>query len=237
MRWPTVTPVGWVAAALSVIGLTFLTIGLTTSKLDNWAPNIATEAFAIALTIAVVERIVRRTHEREEEQRIQPRRDRALHVLAFAFRKFAWFAQFDYACTHTSTNPEDLPTDPVEVLTLWQEQHGNEDGQRPGRVGWPLLIDHGVELVEKAQAVGATEREHLPADLVVALDNLSYIFGGHGEAFVEMVNRELPRQGLDDWLCLVMVSNARQFGEVLRRHVPNLFEEWEAEARARAQAS
>ena len=50
--------VTWLAVALVAIAALALVIGITTSRLDNWMPNIATEALAIGVTIAVVERIV-----------------------------------------------------------------------------------------------------------------------------------------------------------------------------------
>lgn len=208
--------VTWLAVALVAIAALALVIGITTSRLDNWMPNIATEALAIGVTIAVVERIV----ERERRRRVQPRVDRALGVLSSDYVKFARMAQFDYASTHLSSDLTEVPEDPLAMLKFWQERHGTETSSRslPGRR--PLLLEEGITLVRKAQRIAEADRELLPSDLVIAIDNLSQTFGGRGDLFLDMVedNYLPPSQGLDNWLCLVMVENARHLGEALRRH-------------------
>lgn len=218
-RWKPASTT-WVAVVLTLIAGSALVVAIATASFDNWAPNIATEALSIAVTIAVVERIVRR----ENRRRIQPRVDRALRVLSSAYIQFTRIAIFDYASTHLTADLKEMPEDPVAVLGFWQERYGREDAPRArGKDGRSLLLSEGVKLVRKAQLVADSDRELLPPDLVIALDNLSQTFSGHGELFVDLVE-ELPRiQGLDDWLCLGMVQNAREFGDVLRHYAPDWF--------------
>jgi hypothetical protein len=206
-------PTTWLALGLTAFGVVAVVFGVTTSRLDNWLPNLATEAFSLAVTVLVVERIVRR----EAEQRVQPRTERALNVLAQAFIKFSRMAHFDYAGTHLASDLSEVPNDPIEMLRLWQEQHGNEDAPRVPARGPSLLLEEAVALVENAQRIVDADRNLLPADLVIAIDNLIQPFGGHGEPFLKSVRDPSVRRPPDSWLCLVAVNNARPVGEALRR--------------------
>jgi hypothetical protein len=89
----------WLAFALVVLGLVFVAIAIAFDSLDAWAQNLATEAFAIALTIAIVERIVRR----EARGRLRPRVNRALSALNANVRIFLEALAYDYAQTHIDT--------------------------------------------------------------------------------------------------------------------------------------
>ena len=57
------------AGALVVIALGCVALFVVTQALDAWLPNIATSAVAIAVTVAIVDRIVRR----EQNDRVGPR--------------------------------------------------------------------------------------------------------------------------------------------------------------------
>jgi hypothetical protein len=207
----------WAAAGFVVFGVAWVVVGLVSDGLDNWAPNLATEAFSIAATIAIVERIIRR----ENRRQVQPRVDRAVAVIANAYFMFARNASFDYASTHLSSDLSEIPTDPDAVLAFWQERHGTEDTPRTAsKDGLPLLLADGVEFVNKVQRIVESDREHLPADLVIAIDNLTQMFGGHGSYFFDLVDeyRRERRPGLGEWLTLALVQSARSVGEALRRH-------------------
>jgi hypothetical protein len=212
-RWK-LSPTTSVAAALVAVAIAALVVAVTTAVFDNWAPNIATEALSIAVTVFVVERIVRR----EAERQLQPRRERALSVLANAFIKFSRMAHFDYAGTHLASDLSEIPEDPVEMLRVWQENYDAKDAPHVPAGSRPLLLEEAVAFVEKAQRIVDTERNQLPSDLVVAVENLGHSFGGHGQPFLDMVRDQSVRRPPDGWLCLVAVASARPVGEALKRH-------------------
>jgi hypothetical protein len=47
------------------------------------------------------------------------------------------------------------------------------------------LLRHASEFVEKVQMIAEADRDLLPADVVVAADNVSQTFGGFGPTFEE----------------------------------------------------
>ena len=185
-------------------------MAIASDRFDNWAPNIATEALAIAVTIGVVERIVRR----ENERLVRPRVDRALQVLAFAVQWFARGCVADYFVRHPDSNIAELPDDPLELLAVWQNDYEVTSNPRIPRG----LLHHATEFVEKVQMIAEANRDLLPADVVVAADNVSQTFGGFGPTFEEHLEQLAGRPGGEDWLGLVVVSSARGLGDALRRH-------------------
>jgi hypothetical protein len=142
-----------------------------------------------------------------------------MSVLGFGVVSFARMAVFDYAANHPGADIADFSGDPVADLALWQERYGTE--KRGDQVVGPrLLLNEALKLVSKVERVVDATREHLPADVVVAADNLLNPFGGHTETFIEMVEAPafISERGYNDWLCLVIVSDARQLADVLRRY-------------------
>jgi hypothetical protein len=88
--------VTWAAVVLAGVAIVAVVVAIASDRFDNWTPNIATEALAIAVTIGVVERIVRR----ENERLVRPRVGRAMQVLAFAIKRFVQGCIFDYFARH-----------------------------------------------------------------------------------------------------------------------------------------
>jgi hypothetical protein len=107
----------WLAAALTLLGLSMVGLYFAWPGTADWTPNIATDAFSIALTILVVDRIV----QRERERRTQPRVDRALGLIVREYVIFAWRAHWDWVTTHLKLDPGEVAVsaDAVEKLDLW----------------------------------------------------------------------------------------------------------------------
>lgn len=66
--------------------------------------------------------------------------------------------------------------------------------------------------------IAEADRDLLPADIVVAADNVSQTFGGVGGTFEEQLEELAGRPAGEDWLGLVVVSSARGLADALRRH-------------------
>lgn len=128
MQRRRLSPTTWVAVLLAMIAGLAIVIGAATAEFDNWAPNIATEALSIAVTIAVVERIVRR----ESERRVRPRVDRALRVLTGAYLWFSRMVALDYASTHLTSDLTEVPDDRLQCST------SGEKGSAPKTFRDPL---------------------------------------------------------------------------------------------------
>jgi hypothetical protein len=168
---------------------------------------------AVAAVVYVVGLIV----EREQKRRVQPRLDRAFTELMNAFLKFSHYAMFDYAVTHTDEETADLRLDRVAVLERWRvDGVGKKLPQPRGLHGRAMLIDEGLELIATAEAVAASSRELLPAEIVIAIERLSRPMG---KRFIDFVDQAPPSPGGDLWLSHVVVSAAEHLGETLRPHV------------------
>jgi hypothetical protein len=208
------SPIDRLATLLVLSGLVALLVFVASDALDGWAPNVATEAWSIALTIVVVERIVRG----ENERRVRPRVERAKYLLSNAFLEFGRHAYMDYLSTHLKVAQKDIPTDAVELLKFWREKMDPIDSpRRPQSDGRTWFLNDALKFVQKTQRVVDSDRELLPPNLVVTIDNLNVIMGGLSETVAELADDVPDRPGLDGWLLLVIVSGAETFGTELRK--------------------
>ena len=183
-------------------------------RLDAWTPNIVVGAAVLAATITFVGWII----QREVSERSKPRRERALDVLSDAFVKFAFNAYTDIVFTNMKVDVADLniPSDPVAIFDFWVEWQDKKDTPRPRLGGRSLLLSEGLQFVSSVQRVVDADRELLPPELVVAIDNLNPIFTGESLFdMAEEVSQE-GRLGLDDWLLFVLMPAAGRVGEALR---------------------
>jgi len=179
-------------------------------RFDSWASNIGTTAAAIALTITVIEQIV----QRENRRTFQPRVDRAMQVLVVALKRFVQGCISDYFVRHPDSDISELPDDPLEVLAVWQNDF--KSAPHPNIPRW--LVRCAGEFVHKVQTITEANRDVLPADIVVAADNVSQSFGGMGPSFEEHLEQMSGSPGGQDWLGLVVVQSARGLGAALRLH-------------------
>jgi hypothetical protein len=169
------TPVEWVAVALTALAVLAVIAYFTTSAADAWAPNIATEAFSIAVTIAVVERIVTR----QARERLRPRTERVIYWVGLNLRLFTSAVVTDYAGTHLhSFKP--IPRDLIEMFEFWLEEQKNEDAasivEVPG-ARYPMLIACGIEFYDDVKRHVDPNREILEPALIRAVDDLSWHVG------------------------------------------------------------
>jgi hypothetical protein len=203
---------------LVVVGLGAIAAYFIWPGSADWTPNIATGAISIALAITVIDRIV----QRERERRTRPRRERALDLITLEYKRFGFRAQWDWVTTHLGVDigKVTFPTDSVARLEFWLAGVESIDFQRPiGPEGRSLFLDEGIEFVQRIQRIVETDRELLPTDLVLAIDNLDPIFTGASlsDLAAEVSARDAP--GLDRWLVHLIVQNAHVLGGALRRSI------------------
>jgi hypothetical protein len=131
------------------------------------------------------------------------------------------------ACDAFDNWAPNVATDAVVVFDFWRaglDEVDNPRGQGKDGVSW-LLAD-ALDFVQRTQRVADSDRDNLPADLVVAIDNLSVLFQGRGDTVRDLAAEARGRPGLDDWLLNSISINAQVFGQVLRSHVDTSFELW-----------
>lgn len=206
------------AVVLIGVGLTAIAAYFLWPGTADWTPNVATDAFAIALTIAVIDRIV----QREREQLTQPRVDRALDLITREYVKFAWQARWDWVTTHMNVDlaAVEFPSDAVATFGFWLEGVDTIDFQRPtGPEGRSFFLDEAIDSVRRLQRVVDADRELLPSDLVIAVDNLDPIFTGTTLADMAAEVSSRKATGLDKWVLMVTVLSWQALGEVLRRSI------------------
>ncbi len=181
-------PAFWVALALLIVGALAVHAGRD-DKLREWAPNIAVSAFALAITITVVEWIVRT----EARARVRPRLDRVIYWMGLAFRGFTGAIAIDYAGTHRDSFKE-IPPDAGEMFAMWLAEQDNEDRPRhvlPGE-RLPTLILSGREFGQQLEIARARDLDVLDPNLVAVIDKFRWHVGQAVQCF------DLAAQGLGD---------------------------------------
>jgi hypothetical protein len=171
------------ALGLCAIAIVAVLVFVFTNVLNAWMPNVATSALTIAVTITVVDRLIRR----EEQQRLQPRIRGSLSQLS---RLVDDFARTDYIETHerTELGPGD---DPLALFDRWLA----DDEDLPRRLpegSVPYVLADALELARQAKVIADADREILPPDLVAAIDELERKIRG-----VERVHQLLHRSDVE----------------------------------------
>jgi hypothetical protein len=206
----------WAAIALVAVSAAAIVIRAAYAFLDEWAPDIAIEALAIAFALLVVESIFRRN----ERLRAAPHVRRALTSIASSLRVYAGIAAHHYAIHHNQTFSP-IPVSVRDVLRHWLNGVENEDGVDLG--GWPpRLVQKGVELAHDAHAAAELDRDWLPDDLLAAVNALDDCAR---DAEQDM---ELARFGIVERITgnerrvweRNFVHSAAQLAAVVERHAP-----------------
>jgi len=162
--------------------------------------NVATSAWSIALTVAVVDRIVRR----ESEAGARQRRGYALEQLGTLIRSLAFSVARDHIYSHPRT-PEDLPTDLIATIDHCLASWATREAESPWPPVYPglpleprLIRDFRLH-AEPLRELRGRNSDVLLHDLVIALDQFNdavaaALFGStHGlyDHFEEQYQRRL----------------------------------------------
>lgn len=161
--------------AIGLVGVSVLAVAVwaTADALDEWAPNIATEALSIAVTIAIVDRIVR------SETGRRPRVRAALGRIAEALRVMGALVWSEYKTSRET--PVVMPEDLVAVLDLWlaaeEEESADEridDDIRRQVVDEddirPQVVDEASRLATELEQLRRDDGDYIEDPLLLALD-------------------------------------------------------------------
>jgi hypothetical protein len=212
-------PVEVVAAVLLVIAATALVVGLVSDVADNWMPNVATEAFFVAVAVTVIDGAIRR----QAAARLRPRVERVIEDLRWAFRRFADGVIIDYAGTHLHRY-RSVPRDVLTALDQWLEDSDQHDAcplplpEETDRL--PLVVHQGFEFANALRALRESDREVMEPEVVRAIDDFLWLGEQHSRLSLSMsrgpygVNRADSHRHAEE----AMVRAARAFGGILLRH-------------------
>jgi hypothetical protein len=179
-------------------------------RLDAWMPNIVIGLIAVAVTVTLVEGIVRR----EEQERVGPRVQGVLAQLGPPFRWFTTQVLMDYGMTHFGY---EIGGDATDILRAWNQDNHTDDLSAV-RNTTRLALQEGLEFVQLATRLCANDRDALPQDLVVAIDHLEVAaaMGAQNETMFDD-GEELGR-AYRRWRLLVVVTAVLGFADTFRRH-------------------
>lgn len=114
----------WVAAFVLVL-VALAGVGVYEEGwLKAWMPNVVVGAITVAVTITLIDRIIRA----EVKQSNKSRLDDALDAISYPFRGLFFGIAFDYGQTHSSLGT--LPDDPLDLLDFWLAQDRTRDSDR-----------------------------------------------------------------------------------------------------------
>jgi hypothetical protein len=200
--------VDWLALGIGGVGLLAIALDATSSILDTWTPNIATSAIVLALTIMVVDRIVRRQRVEEERDRVE----QALRAVSGRLHSLADFILYDYANLHAASF-ERPPQDLRGLLAHWKA--GLQTRDRP----WPDDIYTLTGTKTLADELGQQIARH---DRV-----LEHGFVAESYTFIrsERMNRNMYRaknirHDPDGWKTTALDSLAAKLGQFLDVYEP-----------------
>jgi hypothetical protein len=213
-----VTAVTRIALTLVAVAAIAAAISIVSSRFDNWAPNIATEALSIAVTVAVVERIVDRS-------RKAPLVERTLAHMKAEFARLVVAVALDYASTHRARA---IPRDALALLRQWLDDQDTADlPHMPLPPDEETLRDQAREFVRQVEQYEHRDKDMLEPDLRAAMRDL---WGSlqHSEYWERQMGHTVAPKELVDPERLsyrALIGSAHAFGEVLRRYAPaSLFE-------------
>lgn len=108
--------VRWIAIACTAAATVAIFVYFATDRFDAWAPNIATEAVSIAITVGLVTWIIGRERQRRAETMLAW----AYRALSRAFVQMGIAAAQDYSETHSDSTYIDPPEDLSDFLLHWR---------------------------------------------------------------------------------------------------------------------
>lgn len=203
----------WWAAGAFLIGgvLCAWLYGVAGPTGKAWLPNIGTDFFMLALTVTLVDWIVRRA----ESDRIAPWATRALREIGASYRVVVSAVVRDYKQTH-QREALAIPPSSLDVLNLRLAHFEDEDTRRTfPSDDLPLVVSVALQAASSMQETLADDRPALAPDLIAAIDEYeedarlaATIYFGLDEA--EPVERE--RAAIAQ-----AVQATRSFGVVLIR--------------------
>lgn len=215
------SPTTWAAVTLAALAIVAWLVGLLADSLDNWAPNIVTEALSIAVTVAIVERIIRR----EQQKRLAPRVERVLWRVGVSFRSFVDAIALDYADSHYETFKE-IPADTRDLIAMWLDEQENEDVLRTPLEGerLPMLVLSAQEFVGDLEQVRERDLDVMEPDLVRVVDDFQWRTAQAANIIGLAAMSSRPVANSERIALKTVVNSADAFASVFRRYQPQWME-------------
>lgn len=219
--WDALT-VPILAAVLVGVAIGAVIVYATTKALDPWMPNVATGALSIAITITVVDKLIRRA----DDARIERRRQQAYRRLAMALVSLTQTVLMDYVGTHLHSDIE-MSGDPAELLKRWREDDVDTPRRPPPHGARPFVLDAAVEFATDVKRVADADHDVLPDDLLTTMSEIDARL-----AVIERMDEQLERAerlgqllahyesaegGRHIWQALWILEAAEQFAATFRR--------------------
>lgn len=154
------------AAVCGLITVWAVVMHETTSVATEWMPHIAAGAATIALTVTLVDLILRR----EAEERLRPWRELVYLKAENALWECVEWIALDYAETHLASFKE-IPTDGVGLLDHWLAEQPNEDSERPP--GRPRLLEETAALLKVMLGLRRSDQGVIAPELIRAIDDVA----------------------------------------------------------------
>lgn len=228
-------PVDWAAIGFAAAAVAFAGLWVVAHEgnawVEQWATNLSVEAGSIAGTILIVDRIVRS----EEQRHLAPRLEGAYRRLAKPLSSVVDAAEDDLARARPATAPTSRRRRlslSSPVLDEWLLRLAAEDAEQPppAEDGIPRLANRARRVAEELAAEAERDREVLPPDLVVAIDDLQdgigAMLGGYLVLGKWLSTRDAPVPRQMNPLVDV-VENLQDVIGVYRRHAERHWQESE----------
>lgn len=143
MSMPRLTAIGWIATGCSLTAVAAVIVSVTSNALDGWAPNVATEALSIALTVGLVSWIVVRRGDRERSVEVMV----ALDGINHAYLSLALTLLFD----KSHPTPDDVAGTALEtVAERWKAGLSAENAKAAEGSGTLVAFRRLVAAVDEA---------------------------------------------------------------------------------------
>jgi hypothetical protein len=159
--------------------------------LHEWMPNVATDAFTLALGITVIDSAIKRN----ARERLRPRIRLARASLARAIRGLAEGVALDYATTHLATYRRP-PADLDGVIDHWLAEQSRADSDPQTRV----LPDAADRAAREISLIRITSYDVLEPGLLTALD----LFSARAPSLAEQARQAAPGIREDDLRTLAL---------------------------------
>jgi hypothetical protein len=223
--WDALT-VPILAGLLSALALVAVLIYATTNALDAWMPNVATGATSIAITITVVDRLIKRA----DDARVASRRLQAYRHLLEALVSLTMSVSSDYLATHLHSDIE-MSGDPAELLKRWREDDVDTPRRPPPPGARPFVLDAALEFATALRRIAAADHDVLPHDLLATMNEIDERVARNelmdqrleqaASSGQLIAHYENPDGGRYDWQVRSILEAAERFAAVFRGLLPH----------------
>lgn len=211
MRRPTL--IAGVGALALVVFVAAVATSLASDRFDAWAPNAATEAISVFVTVFVVGWLLRR----EEERRMRPRRKYALESIDYMLHLLVTSIAGDYIETHPHREVKVAPNLEA-ILDFCAESLEQDEGDAPRRFydGVPGIVNAARQCADSFEGIRRDDVDVLPPKLDVALREVARRLRGANTIFtmVGPPDDEARIRAIDSDIAREVVDAAGEFLDV-----------------------